>query len=354
MSMDTYDAREYILEELQNVDPEQLEYLCMAVMMAAEDPDEIEVTPFVQDGGIDIHGVTGQIFYNGEFGVQIKQSKNKIGSDNIQTFVGSLKIHGYHFGSFITTSEFTKPAHTDVDDTDNFSVQLISGSSLAEIMLEQEQGVTLQSEEEDTYVKNLDFWSQFEVDEDLISSSLVPQADDLEVLTHTILAVHSGHKFKPEIADYLIEKTTEGWTRRQADYYALAAYSIGLLEKDEGEYEEDGITRQIRKWRLSPAGEEYVELVKNESDDADSYLYDQIREMEIMTLVVDKIKQETQIVQSDIADVIRKESTVSGSTADRRAKTLGNWLGAIDGPIVRNTNTTPTTYAHQRRLSDFS
>lgn len=350
--MDFNEAKTYVLEELTEVDPEQLEYLCEAVIRKIEQPESLDVTTFHHDKGIDIRGRTGDTLYRGEFGVQVKQQESPVGAPTVQRFAGALDVDGSNFGTFITTSEFTKPARTDVKETDEFSIQLISGPRLAEIMVENEMGVVRQSEEEEKYAKEYDFWGEFEIDEDLIKSKMVPQADDLDVLRYTVLGVHEGNQFKPELAVWLTEQTGEEWTRRQADYYAIAAHALGLLAVDSGEYEIRGTPREVRKWKLTPAGREYVSRCEDDPVQAEKYLQNQIQDLEIIRLVTDRIKDEIAIFQSEIADVIRTETTVSGSTADRRATTVGKWLDQIDIPVRRMEKGGGIKYAYQAGITD--
>lgn len=352
MTMNLNEAKIYIQEELSDVDSEQLEYLCEELIREVEDPDSLEVTTFHHDKGIDIRGRTGDTLYRGEFGVQVKQQNSSVGAPTVQRFAGALDVDGANFGTFITTSDFTKPARTDVKETDELSIQLISGTRLAEIMVENEMGVVLQSEEEQKYAKEYDLWGEFEIDEDLIKSKMVPQADSLEVLRHTILGVHNGSQFKPELAVWLTEQTEEEWTRRQADYYAIAAHALGLLAVDSGEYEIRGTPREVRKWKLTPAGREYVSHYEDDPARAEEYLHEQIQDLEIMRLVTEKIKDEIAIFQSEIADVIRMKTTVSGSTADRRATTIGKWLNQIDIPVRRMEKGGGIKYAYQAGITD--
>ena len=350
--MDFNEAKEYVLEELNDTDPEQLEYLCEEVIRETEQPDYLEVTPFRHDKGIDIRGRTGGTIYEGNFGVQVKQSESRIGGPDIQKFAGALDVDGANFGTFITTSDFTKPARNDVRTTDEISIQLISGTRLAEIMVENEMGVVRQSEEDQTFAKEYDFWGQFTIDEDLIPSKMVPQADDLDVLYHTVMGVHHGHQFKPELADWLTEQTDDEWTRRQADYYAIAAHAVGLLAAESGEYEVRGASQEVRKWALTSEGREYVSKYEENPDEAASYLYELIDELEIMQLVKDRIKEEMAVVQSEIVNIIREETAVSGSTAKRRATTIGMWIAQTDGPIKRMEKSGNIKYASQATFDD--
>lgn len=350
--MDLNEAKEHVLEELNSTDPEQLEYLCEEVIKKVEDPEYLQVTPFRHDGGIDIRGRIGQNLYRGDFGVQVKQSNSTIGAPEVREFAGALDVDGASFGTFITTSEFTKPARLDVEETDEFSIQLISGPRLAEIMVENEIGVVQQSEEDITFAENYDFWSQFAIDESLISSKMVPQADDLEVLHYAVTGVHNGHHFKPELAEWLTEQTEQDWSRRQADYYAMAAHAVGLLDIETGQYQIRGTEQSIRKWVLSQKGEEYISAYHDDPDGADIYLYDLIDDLEIMELVIAKVTDEIAIFQDQIADLIREYTRVSGDTADRRARTIGRWIEQKDGTIKRMKRGSQIKYVSQATLGD--
>jgi restriction system protein len=350
--MDFNEAKEYVLEELNQTDPEQLEYLCEAVIQKVEKPESLEVTPFRHDKGIDIRGKTGDVIYDGNFGVQVKQTNSSVGAPVVQQFAGALDVDGANFGTFITTSDFTKPARRDVRETDEISIRLISGPRLAEIMVNNQMGVISQSEEEQTFAKEYDFWSQFTADEDLIPSSMVPQADDLEVLHLAVLGINKGHQFKPELADWLTEQTGDDWSRRQADYYAIAAHALGLLDNESGEYEVRGTPREVRKWALTEKGHEYVSKSKQDRDKADEFLYRLIEELEIIQLVTERVNEEIAIFQSELVDIIKENTAVSGSTAKRRATTVGKWISQTDSKIKRMDNGDNIKYASQATFGE--
>jgi len=215
--------------------------------------------------------------------------------------------------------------------------------------------VVKQSEKEQRFAKEYDFWSQFTIDEDLIPSKMVPQADNLETLHHAVVGVYKGHQFKPELAEWLTQQTETEWTRRQADYYAIAAYALGLLDVDTGTYTVRDTQHKVRKWILSMEGEKYVNMYHNGTDDAERYLYELIDELEIMQLVTEQVGEEIAIFQSEIADLIREHTQVSGTTADRRARTIGRWIEQKDGPIKRIEKGGNIKYANQTTISgDFN
>lgn len=96
------------------------------------------------DGGID------GIIDEDELGlskiyIQAKRYKDgsNIGRQEIQQFIGAISNKNTKKGVFITTAKFTKDAQTFVKDSQNFSVVLIDGDRLAELMIKYKVGVQI-------------------------------------------------------------------------------------------------------------------------------------------------------------------------------------------------------------------
>ena len=94
------------------------------------------------DGGID------GIIDEDELGlskiyIQAKRYKDgsNIGRQEIQQFIGAISNKNTKKGVFITTAKFTKEAQTFTKDSQNFSVVLIDGDRLAELMIKYKVGV---------------------------------------------------------------------------------------------------------------------------------------------------------------------------------------------------------------------
>lgn len=84
--------------------------------------------------------------------IQAKRWQGAVGRPEIQKFVGALHGKRAKKGVFITTSTFTKEAHQYVSNIDP-KVVLIDGSSLVELMIDYNQGVSTV----DTYeIKKID------------------------------------------------------------------------------------------------------------------------------------------------------------------------------------------------------
>ena len=69
--------------------------------------------------------------------IQAKRYKDgsNIGRQEIQQFIGAISNKNTKKGVFITTAKFTKEAQTFAKDSQNFSVVLMDGDRLAELMI---------------------------------------------------------------------------------------------------------------------------------------------------------------------------------------------------------------------------
>jgi restriction system protein len=73
--------------------------------------------------------------------IQAKKWENSVGRPEIQKFAGALQGHRANKGIFITTASFTNGAREYVAGIDN-KIVLIDGDELAELMIENNVGVT--------------------------------------------------------------------------------------------------------------------------------------------------------------------------------------------------------------------
>lgn len=316
------------LEELEKrnreIDPIKFEHLCKSVVEEVESPDGIETTRSSKDHGIDIQGYVGNEFYTGEFGVQVKQYSGKVSSGAVRELAGSLQGEGFGFGTLITTSSFTKDAAEKVNETEFYSINLINGSELAELMLQHEVGVSEQpSEEGQEFAIDPEFWNRFDkFAGDLIPAWKIPQADSFHHFDLVLEAVNVGKQYKPEIAEYLSGETGDSWTPRQADYYTTAASIMGYLDEDTSG------DKKMRRWELTNAGNEYVSHLQSGNDEAaERHFSANVGNIEIIQKIVDVLEEEYKIPKSRIEEIIRNETEVTGTTVGRRASTVGKWLG---------------------------
>ena len=322
--MNKREATEELKKRNEEIDPIKFEHLCKSVVEEVEKPDGIETTRRSKDHGIDIQGYVGKEFYTGEFGVQVKQYNSKISSGAVRELAGSLQGEGFGFGTLITTSSFTKDAAEKVNDTEFYSINLIDGDELAELMLEHEVGITEQpSDEERKFAMDPEFWNRFDkFAGDLIPAWKIPQADSFDVFDLVLEGISEGYQYKPEIAEHLSGETGDSWTPRQADYYTTAASIMGYLQEEPSE------NKNMRKWELTELGEEYVSHIKNGNKrEAEEHFSANVGNIEIIQKIVDVLEEEYKIPKSRVEEIIRDETEVTGTTVGRRASTVGKWLG---------------------------
>lgn len=326
--MDSTAVKSNLYNRLMDLEAEQFEQFSKIIIEQIEQPDYIELTPFGADGGIDIRGNYGQSFFEAQFGVQVKRYSSNVGSPAMQKFVGALSQHQYQFGCFITTASYSNGA---IEVAEGQDIILIDGDRLADIMVVNEVGVVF---DDSDFNIDYEFWSIFEeTDEgDLVGTDGIPQADSFDVIHTTLLAIDDDYRFNPEIKKYLeIHTERDSWTRRQADYYPSAAYVLGFVHKDrKGEYN----GREMRRWGLTREGQEYIQLMRGENEDAQKdYLHQQIREAEIISRIIDYIKEQQSISHDELGNIILEESELNETTAERRKGTVGKWLDEL--PEIR-------------------
>lgn len=347
--MDSNAVQSALHDRMMGCTGEQFEQLSKIVVEQIEQPPHIELTPFGGDGGIDIRGRYGQSFFDARFGVQVKRYESNVGSPDMRDFVGALSQHGYEFGSFVTTAGFSSGAIEAAADQE---IVLIDGERLADIMIVNEVGVTF---DDSGFEIDESFWSIFdETDEsDLIGTDEVPQADSFDVVHTTLEAIDEGHRFNPEIKEYLERHTDrDEWTRRQADYYPSAAYILGFVHRDKkGEYN----GREMRRWGLTREGQEYIELVRSGNRRAkEDYLHQQIREAAIMNRILERMKERGSITHTELGEIIEQESQLNETTSKRRRGTVGNWLAELP-EVVKKHDGHSYRYEYLRKnLDDYA
>jgi len=344
--MSKSEAEEELQMRIDEVGETPFEHLSKFVVEEVESPQEIEVTPEGGDGGLDITGRVGKSIYECDFGVEVKHYSGTVGSDVVRGLSGALNRHSCGFGVVVTNSTFTSPAKDAARESDGPSMRLINGKKLSALMVEHSVGVNSHGE---GYKIDKEFWAQFEkFDDELISSGDVPQADKIDVLNETLRGVVNGQKYGPEIVDHLVVETEEDWTRRQADYYALAAAALGFLEEKEGEYN----GHRMRRWELTEDGQQYLEFIEEDSEQAAESLQKHILDLQIFEIIVDRIKEE-KIDHDKIKELIRENTEVTGTTIGRRATTVRSWLNEFEE--VKMDNEGKTTYDYyEKDLSSWS
>ncbi|WP_149715856.1 restriction endonuclease [Campylobacter concisus] len=135
------DLKSEILSSILEKEPRFFEYL-VTKLLEKMSYGTGSLTSKGPDGGID------GIIDEDELGlskiyIQAKRYKDgsNIGRQEIQQFIGAISNKNTKKGVFISTAKFTKEAQTFAKDSQNFSVVLIDGDRLAELMIKYKVGV---------------------------------------------------------------------------------------------------------------------------------------------------------------------------------------------------------------------
>lgn len=141
-----------ILDEIAQMSPRFFEKLVLDLLYAMgygsrTSSDPIIRTPYVQDDGIDGTIKEDELGLNHIY-VQAKRwaQDSTVGQPDIQRFVGALSGQNANKGIFITTSSFSKHAINYAKNLGTFTVILIDGDELTDLMIAFEVGLTTEKE----------------------------------------------------------------------------------------------------------------------------------------------------------------------------------------------------------------
>ena len=138
-----------LLDEVKNVTPEFFEKLVVDVLLAMGYGGFLKGAGKVTKQSHD-HGIDGMINEDNlglsTIYIQAKRwKKNKIREKDVHRFVGSLEGKKASKGVFITTAEFDSKAINFAKNARNFTVVLIDGQKLVELMIDHNVGVSVEA-----------------------------------------------------------------------------------------------------------------------------------------------------------------------------------------------------------------
>ena len=135
--------RTKLLQRLKTLHAKAFEEL-IGELLARVGFEEIEVTSYTKDGGIDVRGtlLVGDVIRT-RMAVQAKKWKHNVQSDAVQKLRGSLSVHEQ--GLIITTSDFSKKAKEESSRPSATPVALMNGEQLVALLIEHQLLVTRQS-----------------------------------------------------------------------------------------------------------------------------------------------------------------------------------------------------------------
>lgn len=137
------EIRKKILARLKALNPDQFEEL-VGSLLAEMGFESIEVTKYHNDGGIDVRGalLIGDVVRI-KMAVQAKRWESNIPTPIVQQVRGSLGAHEQ--GLIITTSDFSKGAIKEANQSDKTPVGLMNGKQLVALLMEYNIGVRRKS-----------------------------------------------------------------------------------------------------------------------------------------------------------------------------------------------------------------
>lgn len=141
-----------LLENARKMHHSDFEALVIDLLVKMGYSDNSESLNAIRTGGAGDCGIDG-VIYQDRLGldavyIQAKRFKenNNVTPHDVRDFTGALIGTGSKKGVFITTSNFTKEGFEHVKKTPGFTIILIDGQKLAELMYEYNVGVTPKKE----------------------------------------------------------------------------------------------------------------------------------------------------------------------------------------------------------------
>jgi len=164
-------TRNVLRKRLMEMSPKRFEGLIAELLLALGfEEDTIEITPFGNDGGVDVRGVLNAASITEvNAAVQAKRWKYNVQAPIVQALRGSLVVHEQ--GIIITTSKFSKGAETEARAPGKVHISLIDGEQLLDLLIEHRIGVT--AEQHTVYALDEEWWG--DVAKESENSAITPK-----------------------------------------------------------------------------------------------------------------------------------------------------------------------------------
>lgn len=171
------DIRPHLKERLLDLSPRAFE-LFAGDLLAFVGLEDIEVTRYINDGGIDAHGVL--VSQSGLIriptGVQVKRHRKNVGRDDIDRFIGALS-NRYAQGIFVTTAGYA-PQALDKAGRSIPYLSPIDGDHVVRLMVTHSLGVVERNQ--DTVIDE-GYFLAFEEQKHPKSSSVAEKRSDYRI-----------------------------------------------------------------------------------------------------------------------------------------------------------------------------
>lgn len=134
--------RNRLLDQIGKLHPEAFEHFSKKLLQAYGF-DDIQVTSYSQDGGVDGHGRLRVGLASLNVAFQCKRWKRNVSRPEIDRFRGAIQGR-YEQGIFLTTAQFTKKAQDASFQPGAVPIVLIDGSLIVDIMLDKRFGIDIE------------------------------------------------------------------------------------------------------------------------------------------------------------------------------------------------------------------
>jgi C-terminal AAA-associated domain len=140
--------------------------------------------------------------------------------------------------------------------------------------------------------------------EDLV----IPQADDVNKIIQFPLRVYEGYNTSEKMENVF------DFTNRQSSYYRHASEILGLVESDDQ-----------HRYKLTDKGEQYFKLP---AEKRSNFICRLLLEFPIMNEIFLDLSsdRDKSITKQNIIELLKKKSDLTGSTLERRARTIRSWF----------------------------
>lgn len=158
-------TRKQLHQRLMEMPADRFEALISELLLALGfDEQTIRVTPYSNDGGIDVRGVlnAGSIT-EVNAAVQAKKWRNNVQAPIVQALRGSLVVHEQ--GIIITTSKFSKGAIQEAQAPGKMRISLVDGDQLLDLLIA--KGIGVKAEQRTLVSLDEEWWG------DIVTTSRV-------------------------------------------------------------------------------------------------------------------------------------------------------------------------------------
>lgn len=140
------------------------------------------------------------------------------------------------------------------------------------------------------------------------NKTVIPQADDVNKIIQFPLRVFEGYDTSKRMIDAF------GFVIRQSSYYRQAAEILGLIMSEDN-----------YRYKLTPKGEQFLRLP---AEKRAGFISKLLLEFPVMnSIFIDISTDRNRIVtKQEIILLLKKKSLITGSTLERRARTIRSWF----------------------------